>query len=60
MTDTKTKYIMVSGKLYEVEKISFYHMIIQARTCEKDLGDVPEDEVFPWEDVAEFTIVLEN
>lgn len=60
MTETKIKYILVEDKLYEVERISFYHMTIQARACDKDVADVPEDEVFPWKSVAEFKILLEN
>lgn len=59
MTDTKIKYILVEGKLYEVKKISFYHMIIQVRDCDKDIADVPEDEIFPWE-IAKFTIEFTN
>lgn len=56
MTDTKIKYILVEGKLYKVEKISFYHMTIQARVCNKDIANVPEDEIFPWKDIAKFKI----
>lgn len=53
INDIKMKYISVNeaNKLYEITKISFYHMTVQAHETDLTVNDVPESEV--W-DIGEF------
>ena len=45
------KYLKVIDKIYEIKKISFYYMEIEAEQTELTVDDVPECEV--W-DIGEF------
>lgn len=51
INDTKMKYISISDKLYEITKISFFYMKVEAAETDLTKNDVPESEV--W-DIAEF------
>ena len=58
--ETKIKYILVCGKLYEIEKISFYDFSVRAKETDKTIDDVPLEEVFDISDFKEFHITLRN
>lgn len=58
--DTKIKFLKVTDKLYEVTKISFFHMTIDAMETDIDTGDVPEHEIFDIMDFKNFKIKLMN
>lgn len=45
------KYIAVANKLYEITRISFYYMEVEAVEMNLTMDDVPENEV--W-DISEF------
>lgn len=58
--DTKIKYLKVMNKLYQVTRISFYYMIIEATETDLSLDDVPPDEVWDIEDFKNYKIRLIN
>ncbi len=45
------KYILVSDKIYEITKISFFYMTVEAVETDLTINDVPGSEV--W-DIGEF------
>lgn len=47
-------------KLYKVADIDFSNPSLEARETDLNVGDVPEDEVFPIEDFSEFKVTLVN
>lgn len=47
-------------KLYKVTDIDFSDPSLEARETDLNVGDVPEDEVFPIEDFSEFKVRLIN
>ena len=51
INETKMKYISVGNKLYEITKISFFYMTVQAHETDLTVNEVPESEV--W-DIGEF------
>ncbi len=51
INNSKIKYLKVIDKIYEIKKISFYYMEIEAEQTELTVDDVPECEV--W-DIGEF------
>ena len=44
INETKMKYISVGNKLYEIIKISFYYMSVEAVETDLTVNDVPENE----------------
>lgn len=60
INDTRIKYILVCGKLYEVEQINFFDFNVQAREIDLTIADVPEEEVFDISDFKDFRIKLHN
>lgn len=61
INDTRIKYLSVAGsKLYEVTDIDFWDLTIEARECDMDVCDVPEEEVFRLEDFETFKVTLRN
>lgn len=48
------------NKLYQVTRISFYYMIIEATETDLSLDDVPPDEVWDIEDFKNYKIRLIN
>lgn len=54
------KYISISDKLYEITKISFFYMKVEAAETDLTKNDVPKSEVFPVDDFREFRIRLIN
>ena len=58
---SKIKYVTIGNKLYQVEKISFYHMNMTVIPCDTPIDDVPADEVFPVEECRrDFHVTIEN
>lgn len=58
---TKIKYVIIKDKLYLVKKINFFDMCVTLITCDIDISDIPDDEIFPIEDVkGDFHITIEN
>ena len=49
--NTKIKFLNVTGKIYQVTDISFFHMTIEATEANLTAADVPECEL--W-DIGEF------
>lgn len=49
--NTKIKYLNVEGKVYEVTRISFFYMSIEASETDLTINDLPKCEL--W-DLAEF------
>ena len=61
INDTRIKYLSVtSSKLYEVTDIDFWYLTIEARECDLNISDVPEEEAFCLEDFGEFKVTLRN
>lgn len=60
INNTRIKYIKVSDKIYEVEKISFYNFSIVVKETDKTISDVPAEEVFVITDFKDFKITLRN
>lgn len=60
INDTRIQYLSVGGKLYQVPHIDFWDLTIEARECDLDVSDVPEEEVFYLEDFREFKVTLRN
>lgn len=64
INDTKIQYLSVAdSKLYRVTNTDFRNLAIEAtETTETDLSiaDVPENEVFPVEEFAEYRVRLIN
>lgn len=60
INDTRIKYLLVTGKLYEVTDIDFSDLILEAKECDLDVSDVPEEEIFTIEQFKDFRIKLVN
>ncbi len=45
------KYLLVTDKLYEITRVSFFYMTVEAVQTDLTMNDVPESEV--W-DISEF------
>lgn len=57
---SKIQYISVADlKVYKVNAIDFHNQMIEATETES-IADIPEDEVFPVEELGEFQIRLIN
>lgn len=58
---TKIKYVTIEDKLYEVKRISFYHMSLTAVACDKSIEEVPVEEIFPLDELrADFRVKIET
>lgn len=51
---------MICGKLYEVERISFFDFSVQAKETDKTISDIPAEEVFDLTDFKDFKVTLRN
>lgn len=61
INDTKIQYISVADtKIYRVTDIDFRNLAIEATKTNLSIADVPENEVFPVEEFAEFRVRLIN
>ena len=61
INDTKIQYLSVADtKLYRVTNIDFRNLAIEAIRTDLSIADVPENEVFPVEELGEFRIRLCN
>lgn len=58
--NTKIKYLNVEGKVYEVTRISFFYMEIEASETDLTIDDVPEDEVWDLEEFKNYRVKLVN
>lgn len=47
-------------KIYKVKDIDFHNLTIEAIKTDLSISDVPENKVFPLEELAEFRIRLRN
>lgn len=61
ISNTKIKYLSVADtKIYKVTNIDFINLAIEATETDLSIADIPEDEVFPVEEFAEFRVRLIN
>lgn len=61
INNTKIKYISVADtKIYKVTDIDFCNLTIEASETDLSIADVPENEVFPIEELGEFRVRLCN
>lgn len=61
INDTKIQYISVADlKIYKVTEIDFCNLTIEAIETDLSIGDIPENEVFPINELGEFRIRLHN
>lgn len=60
INDTKMKYISVANKLYEITRISFFYMSIEAVETDLTVNDVPESEVWNIEEFKNYKVKLIN
>ncbi len=61
INNTKIQYLSVADtKIYKVKNIDFCNLTIEASETDLSISDVPENKVFPLEELAEFQIRLRN
>ena len=62
INDTKIQYLSVANtKIYKVSDIDFHNLTIEAAETDLSIGDIPESEVFPIEELlGEYRIKLHN
>lgn len=58
--NTKIKYLKVEDKLYEVTKISFFYMTIEASETNLTVKDVPGDEIWDFGEFRNYKVRLTN
>lgn len=54
------KYISVANKLYEITRISFFYMTIEAVETDSTINDVPEGEVWDIMEFRNYKVKLVN
>lgn len=57
---TKIKYLKVNDKIYEIVKISFFYMEIEAIQTNFTVDDVPEDELWDLDEFRNYKVKLIN
>ena len=60
INNTKIKYLKVIDKIYEITRISFFYMTIEASETDLTIDDVPEDEVWDLEEFKNYRVKLVN
>ena len=60
INNTKIQYLSVADKIYKVKNIDFHNLIIEATKTDLSIADVPENELFPVEELREFGVRLIN
>ena len=62
INNTKMKYISVNeaNKLYEITRISFFYMKIEAVQTDLTMDDVPDSEVWDIEEFKNYKVKLIN
>ena len=60
INNSKIKYLKVIDKIYEIKKISFYYMEIEAEQTDLTVDDVPEDETWDVEEFKNYKVKLIN
>lgn len=58
--NTKIKYLNVTGKIYQVINISFFHMTLEAVETNLTAADVSEDELWNLEEFSKYKVKLVN
>ncbi len=54
------KYLLVPDKIYEITRISFFYMEIEAVETDLTMNDVPESEVWDIEEFEHYKVKLIN
>lgn len=60
INDTKMKYMSVLDRLYEITKISFFYMTVEAVQTDLAVNDVPESEIWDIEEFKNYKVKLVN
>lgn len=58
--DTKIKYLSIAGIIYEITKISFFYMAVEAVQTGLAINDVPENEVWDISEFRDYKVRLVN
>ncbi len=58
--NTKIKYLNVTGKIYQVINISFFHMTLEAVETNLTAADVSEDELWNLDEFEKYEVKLVN
>lgn len=58
--NTKIKYLKVENKIYEITRISFFYMEIEASETDLTVDDVAECELWDIEDFKNYRVKLVN
>ena len=58
--NTKIKFLNVTGKIYQVTDISFFHMTIEATETNLTVANVPEYELWDIEEFERYKVRLIN
>lgn len=54
------KYISVANKLYEITRISFFYMTVEAAQTDLSIDDVPESELWDISEFKDYKVKLIN
>lgn len=54
------KYISVLDKIYEISKISFFHMEVEANETDLTVNEIPENEVWDISEFKDYKVKLIN
>lgn len=60
INDTKIKYIKILDKIYEVRKLSFFYMSVEAIETDMVIEDVVDSEIWDLSYMKEFKLKLIN
>ena len=60
INDTKIKYISVADKIYEIIRISFYYMSVEAVKTDLTINNVMESEVWDISELKNYKMKLIN
>lgn len=58
--NTKIKFLNVTGKIYQVTDISFFHMTIEATETNLTAANVPDCELWDIEEFERYKVKLIN
>lgn len=60
ISNTKIKYLNVENKIYEITKISFFYMMIEAVETKATAINVPEDGLWDISELRNYRVKLVN